>query len=785
MPKAKVPQTYFKTDPWAVVEEGFDPARGRIAESVFSLANEYMGVRGYFDEGYSGDRLVGFYVNGMYEVMPIQHPQVFKGLRTRRAFNINALDWLYTRIALDGETLDLAASKFSDFSRRLDMRTGTLTRRFTWHTAGGKRLRLTFERFLSLVHSPLACQRITFEPLDFSGQVEFASGLDFSPPYELAGGWSQVRKAGERADGKNFWTCPRAEQIDGVQAILGRTETTGQWLLSAFRLAGDPPAEPVLVEDDKFIGVSGMIDLRKGEAASVDKIAVNVWERDATASAGAAWDSALSKAAGLLGMGFDDAHDEHAAAWARTWETLDIEIDGDADLQQGLRFSLFNLHQTYHGNDARVNIPCKGLTAEVYYGWMFWDTETYCLPFYLFTAPKAARALLEYRHIYLPQALERARELDCHGARYPFATIDGTECCGTWQHCDLEIHVDAAVSYAIWLYMHTCDDKPFLHEMGMEMLLQICRFFASRGEWSPRGDFGLYGVMGPDEFHTMVHNNCYTNYMARKTFRWTLEAMERMAEEAPEELAAVRKKVGLRDEEPAAWRRMAEEMRIPYDEKRHLFEQHDGYFDLPEVDVRNLPPEQIPIYANWVYEKIFRYNMIKQPDVLLLPLFFGDDFTAEQKRANYEYYESRCIHESSLSPGVHSVLAVELGKMDPACEFFRYMARLDLDNYNRNSEQGLHVTAMSGAWLNVVYGFAGMRTDGEPLSFRPAIPEGWNRYRFRVVYRGAVIEVAVDRKAASFKAVAGPDATVRVYGDEVLVTSEGVSRDLAPPGCAD
>lgn len=776
---AKQPTRYMKVDPWAIIEKGFDPARCRYSESVFSLANEYMGVRGYFEEGFSGGGLLGSYFNGLFEEMEIQHPQSFKGFATRRAFNVNSVDWLHTRVRLDGEQLDLAVSKISDFERRLDMKEGTLTRTFLWHIAE-KRIRVTFTRFLSIVDRNLACQRLTLEPLNFSGEVRVLSGLDFSPVHEIASGWTQAKESGAVAGGgKNFWQCRKRGQDGDIIAILGQTEGTGQCVFSSLRLASHSPLGDPVLEEEKLICLDSSIELIEGKAASLDRIVVNLVDRAAEHDAEKVWTDGMELARLHSETTFDSALEAHRDKWSEIWDRMDIQIEGDPKNQQGVRFSLFQMYQTYHGGDPSLNIPCKGLTAEVYYGWIFWDSETYCIPMYVFIDPKIARSLLEYRYLNLPQALERARELDCRGARFPFATADGTECCGTWQHGDLEVHIDLAISYAIWLYDNLCADKDFLYGQGIEMLLQICRYFASRGEWGARtGQFGVWGVMGPDEFHMMVNNNCYTNYMLKKTLEFSLEVIAEMKREAPERLREIIGKVALDKSEPAQWRRMADGMRIPRDEKTGILEQHDGFFDLPHVDIDAIPPEQIPIYKSWVYEKIFRYDMIKQPDTLLLFLFYGRHFTLEEKLANYEYYESRCIHESSLSPGIHSILACELGKRDQAFQLFQYMARLDLDDYNRNSSQGLHTTAMSGVWLNVVNGFAGLRTDGDILSLRPSLPDQWNSYSFKLAYRESLLKIDVGRSAATFKVIEGSEVTVEVYGEKRRIGAEGLSIAL-------
>ena len=480
---------------------------------------------------------------------------------------------------------------------------------------------------------------------------------------------------------------------------------------------------------------------------------------------------------------FDSALAEHAAFWKEVWEVFDIEIDGDPDVLQGLRFSDFQTYQSYHGENADLNALCKGLTGEVYFGWVFWDSEIYSHRLMMFIDPPAAKNLLLYRYHRLPQALERAKQLDCEGARFPFATITGTEDSGTWQHVDLEIHADMAVAYAIWHQDKICPDKPFLYHEGIEMLLQICRFMASAGGWSPlNGDFGFYGVMGPDEFHMMVNHNCYTNVMGKKAFEFTLSVLDEMQRGSARLYQQAIAKTGLKPQEPEQWKEMAAKMRIPKDERTGIYEQHAGYFDLPHVDLQQFPPEQIPVYKHWAYIKIFRHNMVKQPDVLNLMYFYSQDYTLEEKRANYEFYEARTIHESSLSPSLHAILAAELGKLDEAYTFFSYGARMDLDNYNRNTDQGLHVTSAAGVWASMIFGFGGMRTDGDVLIFRPTLPDQWKSYRFRVCYQGAVIEVRVNSEQVEFQVISGPSVDIRVYGKSETLDAQGITSQLQPVG---
>lgn len=758
---AKVPTRYLEINPWTVTEQGFHPEQSKVSESIFSLGNEFMGVRGYFEEGFSGPTLLGSYFNGVFEETEIKRAIYFKGFARRFHFIVNSVDWLHVRLTLDNELLDLAQSKFTNFVRTLDMRTGTLTREFVWVTRGGKQLQLRFSRFLSMETATLGGQRIEMLPLNFSGTIGIQAGLSFETVHEE---FDKIR----------FEVLKKGAQGDTL-AILGQTPRTHQRVLSACSITSTEARSRKLIEREKFIGYDLRLVLKQGVTARLDKMVVNHVDKRNDRDPGKVWNEGIKKAASLLRTSYDAGLETHARYWQEVWSKLDVTIEGDDGAQQGLRFCIFQLHQTYHGVDPSLNISAKGLTGEQYAGHAWWDTETYCLPFYLFNNPKAAHNLLGYRYSTLPTALEVAKEISCKGARYPLSTIDGTNATILWQHGDLEIHSSVAIAYGIWHYMRVCDDKEFLHTQGIEMLLQICRFYASWGEWSPRtGEFGFYGVMGPDEFHMMVNNNCYTNYVVKKMMEYTLSVVADMKRKAAKEWKAVVDRTGLEPRELKEWAKMAAKMRIPRDRKTGILEQHDGYFDLPHIDCDSIPPEQFPLYQHWPYIKLFRYDMIKQPDALLLPFFFSEEFTLREKKANYEYYEPRCIHESSLSPGVHSIMAAELGLHKEAYEFSAHAARMDLDDYNRNTHEGLHTTSMAAAWMNVVYGFGGMRSDGELPSFNPCIPKQWKSFAFRILYKGSVLQARIDRKQAEFTVVEGTPVKIRLFGKVRTVSPEGL-----------
>jgi maltose phosphorylase len=758
--------SYIEIDPWKIIERGFHPEKARVSESLFSLANEHIGVRGSFDEGFSGSTLRGCYVNGIYEEHVLREPSGYRGVSNRIRFMVNTVDWLHLGVATDGETLDLATSIHADFVRELDLSNGLLRRTFLWRTHSGKEIECVFQRLLSMRRNELGAQRLSFKALNFTGEISLTLGLDFSIVHECYS--------------RNYWRCPRMQSKEGSAAILGVSTGIGHKLFAGFHSAVSVShartacSSAAPGDSGRFVGRTLTLPLVQGRETAVEKISVLFTTGDPATTEDEAWARGTELLQSARGIGFDDVLRDNASYWAGIWDASDIVIDGDPESQQGIRFCIFQLQQTCRGIVHGAHVAAKGLTGEAYNGHTFWDTEIYCLPHYLFTNPHAARALIDFRHATLAHALRRATELDCVGACFPVATIDGTESCTLWQHASLQIQPTTAVAYAIRHYVSVTGDRAYLYERGVAILVQICRFLASRGQWSSRGKrFGYYAVMGPDEFHMMVNNNAYTNVMAKETFLYTLRVMEEMRRDRPPDYEALVGASACGMEEQQAWRERADAMIIPCDPQTGVFEQHEGYFDLPHIDIASIPAAEFPLYAHWSYDRIFRYDMIKQPDVLMFLFLFDGNYSREQKKANYDYYKVRCIHESSLSPSVHSILAAELGQGRDAIELFRFATRVDLDNYNRNTSEGLHMTSIAAAWMNIVYGFGGMRSDGDTLALDPGIPDQWQGYRFQVVYRGSTLRVEVTRSTAVVRLMNGPCATVAIGGELRHITKEG------------
>lgn len=759
---AKVPDKYLVVDPWKIIEDGYHPDKSKVSESLFAVANEHQGLRGHFDEGYSGDSLIGGYLNGIYEEHTLREPMSYKGISNRICFMVNTINWVYTRIELDGEVLDLNRSTYSGFRRELDFRSGELRREFVWQTASGKRVRLVFSRFLSMSIKELGFQRIILTPLNFSGPVTVTLGMDFSLVHET------YQEA--------YWDCPIKDGQQKTSAILGVSKNIHHKVFAGFRASNSARVEPEHLDGERFVGQRFFLPLVEGQESSVEKLCVLYTTRNPNQSAEEAWSEGRSLIDQLEGASYQQSYQKNERYWCEFWDRSDIVIKHDPPTQQGIRFCIFQLQQTYRGIVEGANIGAKGLTGEVYNGNAFWDTEVYCLPYYLFSNPDAAKALIDFRYKTLPQALERAQALDCEGACFPVATIDGTESCTLWQHASLQLQATTAVAYAIFHYANVTQDVGFLYGEGAELLIQICRFLASRGQWSSRTHkFGYYGVMGPDEFQMMVNNNCYTNFMSQQTFRFAVKALTDMESSRPEQRSALLARLSCTPAEIANWQHLADNMLIPYQEETGIYEQHQGFFDLPHIDVDAIPVEDFPLYHNWSYDRIYRNDMIKQPDVLMFMLLYNRSFTLEEKRANYDYYEPRCIHESSLSPSVHSILAAELGRSEEAVGFFEFATRIDLDNYNRNTAEGIHTSSVAAAWMNIVYGFGGMRSDGEALLFAPTIPEQWESYSFQIIYRGSILRLTVTREEARLQLITGRPLEVAVYGKDYEIDQNGLS----------
>jgi maltose phosphorylase len=744
---AKLPTKYYKIDEWNIIEEGYNPDRHQVSESIFSLGNEFMGARGFFEEGTITKHLIGTYFNGVYEYGKDEGAPHYKGIVNETHFMVNGVNFFYMRLKINNEIIDLATATFKKYKRVLNLQEGVLSREFTLIQNGKDVCDIKFERFVSLDDDHIAGQRLILKPYN-EIDIEVVMGLDQNTVH-----WGMT----------NFFDIVDTITSKEVSGLVSKTKTTDQSVAAAYKIHNNLNMIPYLIVDENKV-------LNKYKTSTSKKwIFEKIIDVEIDKTNSVHPTNLLNKVTESLRHSnpYDVFLNAHKRSVKSMWERQDIVIEGDAENQQGIRFCIFQLYQTYHGASSSNNIGAKGLTGEAYSGHTFWDTETYCLPFYLFSNETAAKNLLLYRYSALDIARARAKELDCDGACYPIATLNGAEACTLWQHASLQFQPSTAVAYGIYHYVIHSGDKGFLYNEGIEMLIEISKFMLTRGQWNrKRTKFGYYGVMGPDEFQMMVNHNAYTNYMAQQTFFYTLQVLNELKEVDEQLYNDTLNQFSVDQNMLNAIEEAADKMYIPRDEDSLLIEQHEGFFDLPHVDVDSIPMDQFPLYSNWSYDRIYRNNMIKQPDVLMFMFLYNQSFTFEEKKENYEFYEPLTIHESSLSPSIHSIFASELNKHDEAKRFFGFATRMDLDDYNRNTHEGLHTTSIAAAWMNIVYGFGGFRSDMIPVKLSPTIPEGWKRYQFKVTISKRLMTVNVTTEFVEIMIVGEP-LSINLY-DEII-----------------
>ena len=756
---------YLKNHEWQIIEEGFDPHLNRVSESIFSLGNGRMGQRANFEEHYSGDTHQGTYVAGVYYPDKTRVGWWKNGYPEYFAKVLNAPSWIGIGVNIDGQELDLATCKVTEFKRVLDMKQGLLTRSFIATLPDGKNVAVHAQRFCSMADGEVGAIRYAVKPINFSAKAKITLAID-----------ADVVNKDSNYDEK-FWDHVYEEAQMGWAIVNAQTKKTFFQVCTGmeyyFEVNGQRLRGKVFTETrEKYANNVVELDLTQGDELVVYKYGAILTSENYPKEVLAK--KCLAKIDVTAKKGFDQLLAEHAAVWAHKWEACDITIDGDIAAQQGIRFNIFQLMQTYTGDDERLNIGPKGFTGEKYGGSTYWDTEAYCLPFYLGTSdPRVPRQLLVYRYKHLPKAIENARKLGFKdgAAFYPFVTMNGEECHNEWEITFEEIHRTSAMAYAMRDYVNYTGDKAYFAEYGLEVLIGISRFWSQRVNWSAeKNKYVILGVTGPNEYENNVNNNWYTNYLAAWTLRFTQEALDYVKQNDAPRYATLTAKIDFREaSETARWKDIVEKMYYPQDEKRGIFLQQDGFLDKELIKVADLPAEDRPLNQKWSWDRILRSCFIKQADVLQCMFLFEDDFTIDQIKRNFDFYEPMTVHESSLSPCVHVILASKLGYQEKAYEMYLRTSRLDLDDYNNDTEDGCHITSMAGTWMSVVKGFGGMRVRDGQLHFAPYIPEHWHSYSFRVEFRGRVLKVVVTKSKTEVIRESGDPLTILLNGSQVAL----------------
>jgi maltose phosphorylase len=755
-------QDYIKPDPWLIIEEGFDPARVQSSESLFSLGNGAMGQRANFEETYTGKTFQGSYIGGVYYPDKTKVGWWKNGYPEYFAKVLNAPNWIGIDVEIDGENLDLnACREVRNFRRELNMQTGVYTRSFDATLQNGAEISAKITRFLSLDLDEAGFIRYEITPAK-DARIVFKPYLDAGVHNEDAN-WDEKfwETASILRDGEKAFVTARTLKTDFIATTFMHSVVSVDGKNSGM--------EEAIEQSEDKIRFSYRVFAAKGQTASIEKTGgytTSMNHGDTVSAANSVIGTAKEKGYGRLLK-------EQAEAWAHIWEMSDITIDGDVKAQQGIRFNIFQLNQTYSGKDSRLNIGPKGFTGEKYGGSTYWDTEAYCIPFYMATKDQhVARNLLTYRYNQLDKAIGNAAKLGFKNgaALYPMVTMNGEECHNEWEITFEEIHRNGAIAFAIYNYHRFTGDYGYIPEKGLEVLIGIARFWQQRATFSAqKNQYVILGVTGPNEYENNVNNNWYTNYLAKWCIDYAAEQVGKVKAEYPSDYARIIAKTGLTDDEISKWEEVSGNMYFPYAEAQQVYLQQDGFLDKELITVADLDNSQRPINQKWSWDRILRSPYIKQADVLQGFYFFEDHFSRTELERHFDFYEPFTVHESSLSPCVHSIQAAVLDKMDMAYTFYLRTSRLDLDDYNKEVREGLHITSMAGTWMSIVEGFGGMRVKDGVLHFTPRIPAQWRAYSFKINFRNQVLKISVLADRTEFALFGDREIEVMVNGKGILV----------------
>ena len=758
-------QDYIVPDKWSIIEEGFDPENVEASESLFSLGNGAMGQRANFEEHYSGDTFQGSYIAGVYYPDKTRVGWWKNGYPEYFAKVLNAPSWIGIDVNINKEQLDLFASKkVENFRRELNMKEGWLTRSFKVTLHNNNEIQVEARRFLSLDLDEVGAIEYSITPLNADADLVIT-------PYIDAG----ITNEDSNWDDK-FWNISNLAVVGDQAFIEAQTMKTNFHTCTFMQsecLVNNQNAglQPQVIKTDNKISFIYKISIKQQETFTIHKFGGYTAGRnhDRTKLIKAA-QHVLSEA---IDLGFDELLNKQKQAWAKIWQMADITIEGDVKAQQAIRFNIFQLNQTYLGTDASLNIGPKGFTGEKYGGSTYWDTEAYCIPFYMATKDQhVARALLEYRYNHLEKAIENAQKLGfTNGAAlYPMVTMNGEECHNEWEITFEEIHRNGAIAFAIYNYHRFTGDYSYIPAKGLEVLIGIARFWHQRANFSKdKNKYVILGVTGPNEYENNINNNWYTNYIAKWCIDFTSQNIAKIKDEYNSDYTRIMNKVKLSEAEISNWKTVADNMYFPYSEEYNVFLQQDGFLDKELITVSDLDKSQRPINQKWSWDRILRSPYIKQADTLQGFYFFEDHFSTEELERHFDFYEPFTVHESSLSPCVHSVQAAKLGRMEQAYKFYLRTSRLDLDDYNHEVHEGLHITSMAGTWMSIVEGFGGMRIKNDMLSFNPQIPKEWKSYSFKVNFRHQILKINVSKNESFFELDGDKELKILVNDKPVII----------------
>jgi alpha,alpha-trehalose phosphorylase len=759
-------QAMYGAEPWRLVENRLDLDLLAQSESVFALSNGHIGLRGNLDEG-DPHGLPGTYLNSMYEVRPLPYAEAGYGFPETGQTVINVTNGKIIRLLVNDEPFDIRYGTLHSHERALDMRAGTLTRQVDWSSPVGARIRVTSTRMVSLTQRAIAAISYTVEPVENRLRLVVQSELVTN---------EELPQIGKDPRLSAILQSPLVSEDHQIyDGELARVVLVHKTRASGLRMAAGMSHE-ISGPERMRAGTECFPDLGRtsvaaevapGEKLHIVKYLGYGWSSQR--SRPALIDQIVGALAGAHLTGWDGLLAEQRAYLDEFWDGADVEVDGDAEIQQAVRFGLFHILQAGARAEYRP-IAAKGLTGSGYDGHTFWDTETYVLPVLMYTQPSAAADALRWRHLVLAEARRHAADLGLAGAAFPWRTIRGQETSGYWPAGTAAFHINADIADAVVRYLDATEDAKFETEIGLELLVETARLWRSLGQHDAVGHFRIEGVTGPDEYSAVKDNNVYTNLMAQ----WNLACAANAAARLPAEAEAL----GVTTEEAASWRDAANAMHIPFDERLGVHPQHEGFTDYARWDFANTPEDHYPLLLHYPYFQLYRKQVVKQADLVLAMYLRSEAFTPEQKAANFAYYEPLTVRDSSLSACIQAVVAAEVGQLDLAHDYLAEAALMDLRDVEHNTADGVHLASLAGAWMAVVAGFGGMRAGVGQLMFSPRLPAGIPQLRFRMRYRGRKLRVTITPERARYELLDGEPVAVVHHGKEFELGKRPSEHDI-------
>ncbi|MBM7502922.1 glycoside hydrolase family 65 protein [Agromyces aurantiacus] len=773
-------RTVFPVDEWALVETGFGVDDMGRTETLFAVGNGYLGLRGNVEEGRDG-HMHGTFVNGFHETWPIRHAEEAFGFARVGQTIVNAPDAKIIRLYVDDEPLVITEAEIMSYERRLDFRLGALSRRIEWRTPSGKRVLITSRRMVSFTDRHLGVIDYEVELLDADAAVTISSQIlnrqdgrdEYRSGVTEAPGSFDPRKAEmftERV------LQPRVQRRDGGRYMLGYQTTNSKMAISVGALHSIETAneftETGSIGDDLAKHIY-RVRAQKGVPIRITKLISYHTARKVPAR------ELVDRCDRTLDRGEEVGVGELFAqqrAWLDDfWARSDVEIDGQPELQQATRWNLFQLAQATARTDGG-GVAAKGVSGSGYGGHYFWDSEIYVMPYLSYTAPIVARNVLRFRQRMLDAARARALELNQRGALFPWRTINGLESSAYYAAGTAQYHIDADIAFALCQYVAATGDADFLARGAIDILVETARMWEDLGFWRTNTDdvFHIHGVTGPDEYTTVVNDNLYTNVMARANLAAAAAAVDNLQVHDPESHKRLIERLGVTPAEVASWRRAAAHMHIPFDDKLGVHPQDAAFLEKELWDLEHTPESHLPLLLHYHPLVIYRFQVLKQADVVLALYLQGDRFSTEEKLADFEYYDPLTTGDSTLSAVVQSIIASEVGYHELALRYFRSALFVDLADLHHNAADGVHVASTGGVWAGLVSGFGGFRDHNGRFTFDPRLPDGWNRLTFRLTIRGSRVRVDLTPDAIRFEVEVGDAEAVvplEVRGEPVLITA--------------